>query len=60
MRLCFEGGMSGILRLVKSDFPGYDWPFLTVFDIIYNIIFHLKTIYLALLGVIMFSTTSHV
>ena len=55
----FKGGTSGIFRfVVKFDIPGYNWPFLTIFDL--AIIFHLKTIYLALLGVIIFSTTSHV
>ena len=54
----FEGGTSGIFRFdVKSDIPGYNWSFLTIFD--FAIIFHLlKTIYLALL-VVIFSTTSH-
>ena len=52
MRL-FEGGTSGIFRfVVKSDIPGYNWPF----DY-FAIIFHLKNY---LLGVIIFSTTSHV
>ena len=55
MRL-FEGGTSGIFRfVVKSDIPGYKWPFLTIFH--FAIIFHLKNY---LLGVIIFSTTSHV
>ena len=55
MRL-FEGGTSGIFRfVVKSDIPGCNWPFLTIFD--FAIIFRLKNY---LLGVIMFSTTSHV
>ena len=40
---------------LKSDIPGYNWPFLTIFD--FAIIFHLKNY---LLGVIIFSTTSHV
>ena len=49
----FEGGTSGIFRfVVKSDIPGYNWPFLTIFD--FAIIFHY------LLGVIIFSTTTHV
>ena len=52
----FEGGTSWIFRfVVKSDNPGYNWPFLTIFD--FAIIFHLKNY---LLGVIIFSTTSHV
>ena len=33
---------------------GYNWLFLTTFD--FTIIFHLATIYLALFGVIIFST----
>ena len=37
----FEGGTSGIFRfVVKSDIPGYNWLFLTIFD--FAIIFHLK------------------
>ena len=41
MRL-FEGGTSGIFRfVVKSDIPGYNWLFLTIFDFV--IIFHLKS-----------------
>ena len=50
MRL-FEGGTSGIFRFdVKFDIPGYNWLVLTFSDV--SIIFHLKTIYLALFGVI--------
>ena len=56
MRLCLKGETSGIFRfVVKSDTPGYNWPFLTIFD--FAIIFHLKNY---LLGVIIFSITSHV
>ena len=52
----FEGGASWIFRfVVKSDIPGYNWLFLTIFD--FAIIFHLKN---NLLGVIIFSTTSRV
>ena len=52
----FEGGTSGIFRFVlKSDIPGYNWPFWTIFD--FAIIFHLKNY---LVGVIIFSATSHV
>ena len=39
---------------MKFDITGYNWPFLTIFD--FAIIFHLKNY---LLGVIIFSTTSH-
>ena len=36
----FEGGTSEIFRfVVKSDIPGYNRPFLTIFD--FGIIFHL-------------------
>ena len=40
----FEGGTSGIFMLiVKSDIPGCNWPFLTIFD--FAIIFHLKKLF---------------
>ena len=52
----FDGGTSGIFRfVVKSNIPGYHWPLLTIFE--FAIIFHLKNY---LLGVTIFSTTSHV
>ena len=45
MRLCLKVGRQG-----------YNWPFLTAFN--FTIIFHRKNFYLALFGVIIFSTTS--
>ena len=51
-----EGGTSGIFRfVVKSDIPGFNWPFLTIFDL--AIIFHFNNY---LLGLIIISTTSRV
>ena len=53
MRL-FEGGTSGISRFfVKSDIPGYNWPFLTMFGL--PLYFIMKTIYL----VSLFSAQPH-
>ena len=56
MRLCLKVGYQGYLGfVVKSDIPGYNWSFLTIFG--FAIIFHPKNY---LLGVIIFSTNSHV
>ena len=54
MRLCLKVEHQGYF-VVKSDIPGYNRPFLTIFD--FAIIFHPQNY---LLGVIIFSTTSHV
>ena len=51
--------MDGQMRLrLKVGHQGYNWLFLTNFDL--PLYFTLKTIFLALFGVIIFSTTSHV
>ena len=55
MRLCLKVEHQGYF-VVKSDIPGYSRPsYLTIFD--FAIIFHPQNY---LLGVIIFSTTSHV
>ena len=51
--------MDGQMRLcLKVGHQAYNWQFLTIFD--FNITFHRKNFYLALFGVNILSTTSHV